>query len=348
MDEASIKQLESFEPKNPEKFIELCLAWFEFNQSQMELKQWGRNEGVSFPMSFLELALQTPKHFTSWQILLFVYICGFYGNGNIPGSLECPKKGYLKSYYLPSRLEKKFIKAWPTWNFKEKGIFCWVLFECRILFEYYENEELRNSILDSFRNISTEEVILAEPFVFSFSKLFSRDALRGSNQYGRFNQAEINQIMSKFESNFENLDKFTKIRLLTFLRTNGTVGKKTQMFLKNYMNMDFEGLRLKDLTVLVNALYPLNFHLYQDISNYLKKILKTAQMMKYQIQDQLDFGQKWIYLLLACAKMGYIEEDIIDDLFRQVNNFHAFHEFENMDDYSKLDVALQFLFDFGR
>ena len=106
---------EEGEQQNPENFIELCLAWFEFNQSnfQMKLKQWGRDEGVLFPMSFLELALQTPKHFTSWQILLFVYICGFYGNGNIPGSLECEQKGYLKSYYLPSRLEKKFIKFMP-------------------------------------------------------------------------------------------------------------------------------------------------------------------------------------------------------------------------------------------
>ena len=286
LDQASIKQLSTFEPQNPENFIELCLAWFEFNQSnfQMKLKQWGRDEGVLFPMSFLELALETPKHFTSWQILLFVYICGFYGNGNIPGSLECEQKGYLKSYYLPSRLEKKFIKDWPTWNFNEKGIFCWVLFECRILFEYYENEELRNCILNSFKNIPKEEVISAEPFVFSFSKLFSRDALRGSNQYGRYNQAEINQIMGKFEPNFKHMGDFTKIRLLTFLRTNGTVGKKTQLFLKNYMDMDFEGLRLKDLTVLVNALYPLNFHLYQDTSKYLKKILETASMMRHQIQ----------------------------------------------------------------
>ena len=46
--------------------------------------------------------------------------------------------------------------------------------------------------------------------------------------------------------------------------------------------------------------------------------------------------------------MGYIDEEIIDDLFRQVNDFQAFHEFENLDDASKLDVALQFLFDFGR
>ena len=97
--------------------------------------------------------------------------------------------------------------------------------------------------------------------------------------------------------------------------------------------------RFKDLELLTNAMYMVNFHTNMKTSEFFYQILNTIQNLD---ESDIRTGRNLIQLILSIARMEVIDHDMIALLMRKVNEFQPFREAENLNDLSY--AGLNFLF----
>ena len=122
-------------------------------------------------------------------------------------------------------------------------------------------------------------------------------------------------------------------------------GKRMQWFMNNFVENIKSDIafnhpkRFKDLELLTNAMYMVNFHTNMKTSEFFYQILNTIQNLD---ESDIRTGRCLIQLILSIARMQVIDHDMIDLLMRKVNEFQPFREAESLNDLSY--AGLNFLF----
>ena len=336
-DQASVDKLERFNTKNLLPYFQLCYSWFkiliQFNQR--DAHDW-RHTGVQYPMKFVKTALLDYPlgHYSNGELFFLIYISSFYRN--LPGSSKTTFSD--TDYVLNPILEEKCVKFWSSWNYLEKGVLCNSLYMCSINLNF-RNHELREGLKQSFLDMPNDLICdrVLTPLQ-SMCKVLAKDSIQPT-----FNSNEIREIMNKFGPHLKTLEYAARMRLLRVITQNRVDGKDVQWFLDELIDTIEKELkysrRCKDFELLITAMYDIGVHTNKKSQKVLHEILEAALATE---DSDIRMGRSLVNLIVGMARMGVINNNAINHLLKDVNNFQPFHESEGLKNLSY--AGLQFLF----
>ena len=366
LDEVSIKYL-GISDSN----FKLCFAWYTLLQKHWHINNQNhdmRQSRIRYPKDFLKMAaleieknsddfvkyIKTEKKpqqrfkeimgnfskdFNKEELLFLLHIIGLYRN--FPGCTIFQNQKY-GGFIMPKVMQEKIVQAWPSWNCPEQTLVLESLNICDINLNLSANKSLQKCVKDSFLSLKEEHIYdsTISP-VIAFSKVLGKD----SRNIPPFDEIETTKMMEKFGPILKNLPEGETTRLLRVVNECRPSGPELQKFLKKWVEESVRPniktiKRGKDLMIIVSTLYNLNYHLYNDSSEFGNCILDKVDHVD---TSSIDFGSQKISLMNHLARMGVIQESRVSDLLSKVNDFQPFHQ-QHVDFENLANHGLEFLF----
>ena len=331
LDEASMNKLEKFTHKNAQNQFQICYAWFEvFRQLENECLR------CQYPKEFIKHAMDFVVDLSSGELLFVLLISSYYKE--LPGC----KTFRDDAYFLPKFIEDKFVQTWPQWSYIEQTLVCDALYTCRINLK--ENYKMKNCVKQSIMSVPRDLVIdrnIMSPMIAFLKLLLYENTF--TNSYP-FESNEIEEFMLKFGPELKYLCFDANIYISKLINQCRTEGKLFENYmyqfvdsLKTKLNDQKDAKSLLDATIILADFNAEKMIDLEVLDLILDAVLNNSDRYKTQ------YGIYFINILLLMAKMGVVNDHVISDLLRKVNDYKKFKKVIYSDNEDFSTVCLLFL-----
>ena len=151
---------------------------------------------------------------------------------------------------------------------------------------------------------------------------------------------DVNLVLQKIHTILPKIDNVGgKLRLLKMIERRRT--EKTQAFLEEFVlditnHLDqFE--RIKDLRILCEALFQLNYHFGKPDRAIFKQVAEMAQRLP---REHYEDYREYVRLNYVLVMVGVLDEESVSEIFQSVNSFLPFLKLnDNEEDIHKAGLA---------